>query len=63
MRHFITSASIGTVVGIAKEKRAQVKTTMTKDGIIVKPVDQYSSEIVRETLEVNGFGWAWLLDH
>lgn len=62
MRKFFTGASIGTVVGIAKEKRAEVRTRLTRGGVIVKPLDQYSSEIVRETLSVNNFGWEYV-DH
>lgn len=59
---FWTEASIGTVVGIARDKAAVIKTNLKGGKVIITPTDLYSSEIVRETLEVNNFGWGWL-DH
>lgn len=61
-KKFWTEASIGTVVGIARDKAAVIRTTLRGGKVIISPKDLYSSEIVRETLEVNGFGWGYA-DH
>lgn len=57
---FTTQASPGDIHEICKDWFATASVTLTRDGTVIRPVDQYSSEIIRTQIEVRNKGWAWV---